>query len=187
MDRATIWAIFFKKHLVTLPVIKKLIFSRRGQFYKCSRLNTAPFIKRYRRPGLPDFSWYKTPKRKSIPNYHELHIPNVYKILHTKDRKMDQVSMKYVYQHLPLHDPPKFTQIWIFGLKTNHLATLPTTRCRSATLISSSDKVVVSTYICTYVQGSRLCKLSADYFAIVSNVGDSALFCSLLFLRCPSS
>jgi hypothetical protein len=23
-----------------------------------------------------------------------------------------------------LKDPPKFTQIWIFGLKTNHLATL---------------------------------------------------------------
>jgi hypothetical protein len=26
--------------------------------------------------------------------------------------------------HLPLHDPPKFTQIWIFGLKICHLATL---------------------------------------------------------------
>jgi hypothetical protein len=26
-----------------------------------------------------------------------------------------------------LQDPPKFTQIAIFGLKTNHLATLPTT------------------------------------------------------------
>jgi hypothetical protein len=24
-----------------------------------------------------------------------------------------------------VQDPPKFTQIWIFGLKTNHLATLP--------------------------------------------------------------
>jgi hypothetical protein len=23
-----------------------------------------------------------------------------------------------------VQDPPKFTQIWIFGLKTNHLATL---------------------------------------------------------------
>jgi DNA topoisomerase IB len=37
---------------------------------------------------------------------------------------MDQVSIKYTYQHLPLQDPPKFTQIWIFGLKTNHLAAL---------------------------------------------------------------
>jgi hypothetical protein len=25
-----------------------------------------------------------------------------------------------------LQDPPKFTQIWIFGLKTNHLTTLVT-------------------------------------------------------------
>jgi hypothetical protein len=40
----------------------------------------------------------------------------------TKDRKMDQVPMKYT--SLPLQDLPKFTQIWIFGLKTNHLATL---------------------------------------------------------------
>jgi hypothetical protein len=47
-------------------------------------------------------------------------IPNVHKI----DRKSDQVAIKYVYQHLPIQDPPKFTQIWIFGLKTNHLATL---------------------------------------------------------------
>jgi hypothetical protein len=29
-----------------------------------------------------------------------------------------------IYQHLPLQDPPKFIQIWIFGLKINHLATL---------------------------------------------------------------
>jgi hypothetical protein len=29
-----------------------------------------------------------------------------------------------MYQHLPLEDPPKFTQIGIFGWKTCHLATL---------------------------------------------------------------
>jgi hypothetical protein len=28
-----------------------------------------------------------------------------------------------IYQHFPLQDLPKFTQIGIFGLKTNHLAT----------------------------------------------------------------
>jgi hypothetical protein len=33
-------------------------------------------------------------------------------------------SVHKIYQHLPLQDRPKFTQIWIFGLKTNHLATL---------------------------------------------------------------
>jgi hypothetical protein len=31
--------------------------------------------------------------------------------------------IKYT-KDFPLQDPPKFTQIWIFGLKTNHLATL---------------------------------------------------------------
>jgi hypothetical protein len=29
-----------------------------------------------------------------------------------------------MYQYLPLQGPQKFTQIGIFGLKTNHLATL---------------------------------------------------------------
>jgi hypothetical protein len=33
-------------------------------------------------------------------------------------------SVHKIYQHLPMQDPPNFTQIWIFGLKTNHLATL---------------------------------------------------------------
>jgi hypothetical protein len=32
--------------------------------------------------------------------------------------------LKYRYQDLPLQDPTKFSQIGIFGLKTNHLATL---------------------------------------------------------------
>jgi hypothetical protein len=31
--------------------------------------------------------------------------------------------IKYT-KYFPQQDPPKFTQIWIFGLKTNHLATL---------------------------------------------------------------
>jgi hypothetical protein len=29
-----------------------------------------------------------------------------------------------IFRHCPIKDPPKFTQIWIFGLKTNHLASL---------------------------------------------------------------
>jgi hypothetical protein len=71
---------------------------------------------------LPDFSWYDIPKRikifqnttkytkfpSIIPNGHKVAIPNLHKI----------------YQHLQLQVPPKFTKIWIFGLKTNHLATL---------------------------------------------------------------
>jgi hypothetical protein len=30
---------------------------------------------------------------------------------------VDQTAIKYLYQHLPLQAPPKFTQIWIFWLK----------------------------------------------------------------------
>jgi hypothetical protein len=39
------------------------------------------------------------------------------------DRKTDKMAVK-IYQHFPLQDPPKFTQIEIFGLKICHLATL---------------------------------------------------------------
>jgi hypothetical protein len=73
--------------------------------------------------GLPDFSWYNIPKRgkiyQSTTKYTKWtqnmytkwteHLPNGHKI----------------YQHLPLQDPPKFTQIGILGLKIYHLATLP--------------------------------------------------------------
>jgi hypothetical protein len=57
---------------------------------------------------------------QNLPNSHKIH-------------KIYQVAVKYtknvhkLYQHLPLQDPPKFIQIWGFGLKVNHLATL--TRC----------------------------------------------------------
>jgi hypothetical protein len=39
-------------------------------------------------------------------------------------RKIDKMAINVLYQHLPLQDPPKFTQIGIFGLKKCHLATL---------------------------------------------------------------
>jgi hypothetical protein len=56
---------------------------------------------------LPDFSWSKLTKLGNtyIPNGHKLHIPSGLKIF-------------------PFQDPPKLTQIWICGLKINHLATL---------------------------------------------------------------
>jgi hypothetical protein len=37
--------------------------------------------------------------------------------------KIDQKAIKYT-NIIPLQDPPKFTQIWIFGSKIRHLATL---------------------------------------------------------------
>jgi hypothetical protein len=38
---------------------------------------------------------------------------------------------KKVYKHLPLQDPPKITQIGIFGSKIGHLATLLGRACIS--------------------------------------------------------
>jgi hypothetical protein len=58
----------------------------------------------------------------------------------TNDHKLYQMALNYtkwpynipnghkIYPHLPFKGPPKFTQIGIFGLKTNHLATLHAAR-----------------------------------------------------------
>jgi hypothetical protein len=43
------------------------------------------------------------------------------------------------YQHSPFQSPSKFTRIGIFGLKTNHLATLSWTDFRSKTLQAEED------------------------------------------------
>jgi hypothetical protein len=49
---------------------------------------------------------------QNIPNVHKVGIPNGCN------------RPKYTNICIPLQDPPKMTQIWIFGLKINHLATL---------------------------------------------------------------
>jgi hypothetical protein len=70
--------------------------------------------------GLPDFSWKKYQSGKNIPNYHEL-----YQVSIKYNKKLKNgPSVQKINQHLPVQDHTKFTQIWIFGLKTNHLATL---------------------------------------------------------------
>jgi hypothetical protein len=64
---------------------------------------------------LPDFSCYNIPKQEKI---YQMAI---------KYTNWPGMEIEYVYPHLPLQDPPKFTQIWIFGLKVYHLATLVVT------------------------------------------------------------
>jgi hypothetical protein len=49
---------------------------------------------------------------KSVPN-----VPNGHKI--------SQMAVKYINIYQSTSGPPKFTHIGIFGLKINHLATLP--------------------------------------------------------------
>jgi hypothetical protein len=51
--------------------------------------------------------------KKIILNTHKIH-----------QIAINRTKWSQKYLHLPLHDTPKFTQIGIFGLKTNHLATL---------------------------------------------------------------
>jgi hypothetical protein len=49
--------------------------------------------------------------------------PNYHKIYKTTIKLNGSKIDHKIYQHLPLQDPPKFTQFGIFGLKINHLAT----------------------------------------------------------------
>jgi hypothetical protein len=56
--------------------------------------------------------------------------------IYQNSNKMYQMAIRYtkwlsnipndhkIYQQFPFQGPPKYTQIWIFGLKTYHLATL---------------------------------------------------------------
>jgi hypothetical protein len=62
--------------------------------------------------GLPDFSRYNIPKTEKLPNDHKMYqMVLKYTIL----RKIDKTDKKY--QHLPLQDLAKFTQIGIFGFE----------------------------------------------------------------------
>jgi hypothetical protein len=69
--------------------------------------------------GLPDFSLYlqHTKTGKNISNNHKMTTK------YTK-RLRNRPNGHKIYRHLPLQDPPKFTQIGFFGLKKCHLATL---------------------------------------------------------------
>jgi hypothetical protein len=74
------------------------------------------------------------------PHWGGKQVCQIFMVQHTKtgknipsDNKISQIATKWtenlpnghkIYQHLPLQDTPKFTQIRIFGLKINHLATL---------------------------------------------------------------
>jgi hypothetical protein len=69
---------------------------------------------------LPDFSWYKIPKRDEMPND-----PKMYQMAIDFTNRIKNIPNGHkTYQHLPLQDPPKFTPNGMFGFKLNHLATL---------------------------------------------------------------
>jgi hypothetical protein len=57
---------------------------------------------------------------KNIPNYHKIYQMTITYFQWPQNRP----NGHKIYHDFPQQDPPKFTQIGIFGLKTNHLATL---------------------------------------------------------------
>jgi hypothetical protein len=73
--------------------------------------------------GMPDFPWYNIPKWEKYTKLPQTIGTYVTAIKYTK-RPQYRPNVHKIYQHLPLQDPPKFTQIGIFGLKICHLATL---------------------------------------------------------------
>jgi hypothetical protein len=91
--------------------------------------------------GLPYLSWSNIPKLGKIYQITTKYTKWPYYICN--GCKIDQMVIKYLYQDFPYQDPPKFTQIWIFGLKTNHLATLPRCRvmpCRTEKILFRVDR-----------------------------------------------
>jgi hypothetical protein len=57
---------------------------------------------------------------KNIPNDHKIYHMDITYLQWPQNRP----NGHKIYQDFPLQGPPKFTQIGIFGSKTNHLATL---------------------------------------------------------------
>jgi hypothetical protein len=72
------------------------------------------FLNLATRAGLPDFSWYKIPKRGKI---YQMAIKYF-------QWPQNRPNSHKICQYFSLKDLPKFSQIGIFGLKTNYLATL---------------------------------------------------------------
>jgi hypothetical protein len=74
---------------------------------------------------------------KNLPNYNELYLMSI----KYNKRPYNGPSVHKIYQHLPVQDPPNLTQSWIFGLKTNHLATLVPTYLRPFSHYCSASNV----------------------------------------------
>jgi hypothetical protein len=63
---------------------------------------------------------------RSIPKYHKLYQTALHILGIPNSHKLYQRAVK-IYQHFIFQGPPKYTQIGIFGLKVNRLATLMST------------------------------------------------------------
>jgi hypothetical protein len=127
-----------------------LFFQETFQFvYMCRNLKRSRNDYHYIRfflfsPGLPDFSLYNISKRGK----------------YQKDHQAYQIAKKYtkwsenwtnclkIFQHLPLFDPPKFTQIGSLGLKLYHLVILIQPHERFLNSFSHKKKFFLCSFIC---------------------------------------
>jgi hypothetical protein len=91
------------------------------QRFLCIFLDLATFYMLASNTGLPDFSRCVIPKPEKCTKRTQ----NV-----SNDHNISRLSVKYsewpqnMSKYCAIKGPPKFTQIEIFGLKRNHLATL---------------------------------------------------------------
>jgi hypothetical protein len=78
-------------------------------------------------PGLPDFYLLKIPKRAEIYQI-DTKLPNGHKLYQMAVIHVLQMTVHRIDRLFSFQGAQKFTQIWILGLKTCHLATLPLSR-----------------------------------------------------------
>jgi hypothetical protein len=123
---------FFKQRIVELHMINykmscsKNLFFFNGQAFIVSEVQLGNFS--LLKPASEWFQVCQICRCYNIPKLEKYTYQITRRYTKSPDdvangRKIYQLGIQYRYQHFPLQDPPKFTQIWIFGLKIYHLAT----------------------------------------------------------------
>jgi hypothetical protein len=69
----------------------------------------------------------------------------------TGNKKSPGPNVHKTYQHTSLQDPPKFAQIWIFGLKKKHLATIHQALPCPLTVIAPD--AIAALFVASFVDG----------------------------------
>jgi hypothetical protein len=123
------WNLRFPRHLLETTHTWFIVISN------ISKNIAPPFVHKF-----PFLIVYKKLRILRIGTHYGLSVWCVYTLAKSENKQFSKLSYQFFWQlyqmavnrpndhkirqHLPLQDPPKYTQIRIFGLKTNHLATL---------------------------------------------------------------
>jgi hypothetical protein len=87
------------------------------------QLNSRFFIAPSQVQGCQIFLGARYQNRKNVPNEHTIY----QMVIKYSKCPLNVPNGHKIFQHFHIRDPEIFSQIGIFGLKTNHLATLVTT------------------------------------------------------------